>query len=106
MYAAPLCRETDDQAWEVIDNMLSKVDQALVDKRKQRTSGAQGMWGDEDDPLSVLDTNEGYASRLIGSPETILERISEYRQLGVEMLHMSLQDELFNASVLPQLIDL
>ena len=106
MYAAPLCRPTDEEAWEAIDGMLGRVDQSLVDKRKQRTSGAQGMWGDESDPLSVLDTNEGYASRLIGSPDTILKRIIEYRQLGVEMLHMSLQDELFNTSVLPQLIDL
>jgi alkanesulfonate monooxygenase SsuD/methylene tetrahydromethanopterin reductase-like flavin-dependent oxidoreductase (luciferase family) len=106
MYAAPLCRPTDEEAWEAIDGMLGRVDQSLVDKRKQRTSGAQGMWGDESDPLSVLDTNEGYASRLIGSPATILKRITEYRQLGVEMLHMSLQDELFNTSVLPQLIDL
>ena len=61
------------------------------------------MWGAEDDPLSVLDTNEGYASRLIGSPETILKRIEEYRKIGIEMLHMDLRDELFNSEVLPLL---
>jgi FMNH2-dependent dimethyl sulfone monooxygenase len=102
MYAAPLCRKTDGEAWEEIDSMLSKVDRSLAEERVKRTSGAQGMWSGSD-PLSVLDTNEGYASRLIGSPETILERILEYHALGVEMLHLDLRDDLFNEVVLPEL---
>ena len=106
MYAAPLCRKTDQEAWSAIENMLGRVDKDLVEKRKTRTSGAKGMWGDEEDPLSVLDTNEGYASRLIGSPKTILSRIHEYRQLGIEMLHLSLQDEVFNQLVLPELLEI
>ena len=56
MYAAPLCRNTDEEAWDEIENMLGRVDDDLVKKRKTRTSGAKGMWGDEGDPLSVLDT--------------------------------------------------
>ena len=103
MYAAPICRNTDEEAWEAIEDMLGRVDEDLVKKRKTRTSEAKGMWSDEEDPLSVLDTNEGYASRLIGSPKTILSRISEYRKLGIEMLHLSLQDQFFNESVLPEL---
>ncbi len=106
MYAAPLCRNTDKEAWEAIEKMLGRVDEDLVKKRKVRTSGAKGMWGDEEDPLSVLDTNEGYASRLIGSPKTVLSRIEEYRKLGIEMLHLSLQDEVFNQSVLPELLEI
>ena len=106
MYAAPLCRNTDEEAWDEIENMLGRVNEDLVKKRKTRTSGAKGMWGDEEDPLSVLDTNEGYASRLIGSPKTILSRIHEYRKLGIEMLHLSLQDEFFNQSVLPELVEI
>ena len=106
MYAAPLCRKTDEEAWAAIEDMLGRVNKDLVEKRKTRTSGAKGMWGDEEDPLSVLDTNEGYASRLIGSPKTILSRIHEYRELGVEMLHLSLQDEVFNQLVLPELLEI
>jgi alkanesulfonate monooxygenase SsuD/methylene tetrahydromethanopterin reductase-like flavin-dependent oxidoreductase (luciferase family) len=60
------------------------------------------MWSGAD-PLSLLDTNEGYASRLIGSPETILERITEFRAMGVEMLHLDLRDALFQQAVLPHL---
>ena len=106
MYAAPLCRNTDEEAWKTIEKMLRRVDDDLVKKRKTRTSGAKGMWDDEEDSLSVLDTNEGYASRLIGSPKTILSRIHEYRKLGIEMLHLSLHDEFFNQSVLPELLEI
>jgi hypothetical protein len=64
------------------------------------------MWENDDDPLSCLDTNEGYASRLIGSPATILQKINDFRQLGVHMLHLDLRDRLFAEEVLPQLHDL
>ena len=67
------------------------------------TSGAQGMWANDDD-LSYLDTNEGYSSRLIGSPETIIDRVEEFRAAGVDMLHVTLGDTLFEKAVLPQVI--
>ncbi len=103
MYAAPLCRDTDDAAWEEIEHRLAKVDQVLLNKRQHRLrEGAEGMW-DEDDPLSALDSNEGYAARLIGSAGSILQRIRAYRELGVEMLHLDLQDSRFNQQVLPEL---
>lgn len=104
MYAAPLCRATDAEAWEEIDARLARVDTALVAERRARLKrGAEGMWADDEDPLSVLDTNEGYAARLIGSPDTVMQRITEYRALGVEMLHMDVRDTLFQQAVLPHL---
>jgi len=103
MYAAPLCRNTDDEAWAEIDARLARVDQDLVAKRHQRVSGAEGMWADRDDPLTVLDTNEGYAARLIGSPDTILERIKTFHELGVDILHLDVSDGLFCEQVLPQI---
>ena len=106
MYAAPLCRGSDDEAWQVIDERLARLDPALVERRRETVSGAEGMWGDGDDPLSQLDTNEGYASRLIGSAETLCRRIELYRELGVEMLHLDLSDRLFVERVLPVVQDL
>ena len=104
MYAAPLCRPTDNAAWEEIDQRLARIDPDLAQKRQARVrEGAKGMWN-EDDPLSTLDTNEGYAARLIGSPSTIWDRLQEYRALGIEMMHLDLRDELFNAEVLPTLL--
>ena len=60
------------------------------------------MWSTDDD-LSMLDTNEGYAARLIGSPATVLQRIREYEAAGIDMLHLTLGDELFAAQVLPRI---
>ncbi len=101
LYAAPLCRPTDEEAWEEIDRRLGRLDPDLVEKRRATVAGAEGMWGDDEDPLSPLDTNEGYASRLIGSPETILGRVDAWRELGIGMLHLDLRDELFCREVLP-----
>ncbi len=103
MYAAPLCRPTAAEAWADIDARLAAIDQELVARRKATVAGAEGMWGDDGDPLAHLDTNEGYAARLIGSPDDILERVDLYRSLGVEMLHLDLGDPLFREEVLPQL---
>ena len=102
IYAAPLCRATDADAWAEIEARLSRIDRNLAARRRQRVAGAQGMWASDDD-LSLLDTNEGYAARLIGSPETVLRRIEDYRKIGVEMLHMDIRDTLFQQQVLPHL---
>jgi alkanesulfonate monooxygenase SsuD/methylene tetrahydromethanopterin reductase-like flavin-dependent oxidoreductase (luciferase family) len=45
--------------------------------------------------------NEGYASNLIGSPDTVRGRIREFQEIGVDMLHLSLNDDCFNTEVLP-----
>jgi alkanesulfonate monooxygenase SsuD/methylene tetrahydromethanopterin reductase-like flavin-dependent oxidoreductase (luciferase family) len=102
LYAQPLCRPTDAEAWAEIDARLAAVDPELVERRQRATSGAEGMWS-SDDPLSVLDTNEGFAARLIGSPETVWARIQEFTALGVELLHLDLRDALFVDAVLPAL---
>jgi dimethylsulfone monooxygenase len=103
MYAAPLCRASDAAAWQEIDARLTRVDQSLVSKRQQRVSGAEGMWADQGDPLSVLDTNEGYVPRLIGSPDTVMARIETFKSLGIDMLHLDVSDPLFREAVLPQI---
>jgi alkanesulfonate monooxygenase SsuD/methylene tetrahydromethanopterin reductase-like flavin-dependent oxidoreductase (luciferase family) len=61
------------------------------------------MWTSPDDRLTQLDTNEGFASRLIGSPKTILGRMLEFHELGVDCFHLTLHDQLFNREVLPRL---
>ena len=51
----------------------------------------------------MLDTNEGYSTGLIGSPDTIIERARAFRQAGVDMFHLTLGDALFETDVLPHL---
>ncbi|MFN0093323.1 MAG: hypothetical protein ACKVVT_00890 [Dehalococcoidia bacterium] len=54
-------------------------------------------------PPTALDSNEGFASRLIGSPETIYERMLAFHRAGVDCFHMPLFDPLFTSAVLPRL---
>ena len=86
LYAAPLCRPTDEEAWREIDRRLGRLDPDLVEKRRATVAGAEGMWGDDEDPLSPLDTNEGHAPRLIRSAETILGRVAPCLGLGIGLL--------------------
>lgn len=102
LYAIPLCRTTDAEANTEIGKMIDAIDPAIVARRIEKTSGARGMWASED-KLSFLDTNEGFASRLIGSPDTILARMREFHALGVDCFHLTLHDQLFNREVLPAL---
>ena len=102
VYAIPLCRPTDQEASAEIDAMIARIDPAVLAERRQRLGGAEGMWKDAD-RLSMLDTNEGYATGLVGSPDTIAARIEELRDIGIDMLHLMLGDSLFEETVLPSL---
>tara|TARA_Y100001934_G_scaffold197321_1_gene232619 strand:+ start:2736 stop:3764 length:1029 start_codon:yes stop_codon:yes gene_type:complete len=102
MYAQGLCRQSDDEAWDEINKRIARIDPELREKRIAATSGASGMWASHDD-LSMLDTNEGFAARLIGSRSTILERLEIYRELGVDMLHTTISDEAFCTECLPEI---
>ena len=103
LYAIPLCRSTDAEAESQINRMVDSIDTETIARKRARTSGAVGMWASSNDPLTLLDTNEGFASRLIGSPATILRRIREFHALGVDCFHLTLHDQLFNREVLPAL---
>ena len=103
LYGIPLCRETDAEANAVIDEMVANVDPGRVALRRSRVGGAQGMWAESPDALTALDSNEGYASRLIGSPETVYRRVMEFHDLGIDLFHLALNDDIFVRHVLPKL---
>ncbi|MEM7339631.1 MAG: LLM class flavin-dependent oxidoreductase [Actinomycetota bacterium] len=107
VFGIPVCRATDADADAVVDGLVAGLDRSTVARRRERVAGAEGMWaGGRDDDLTVLDTNEGYASRLIGSPATILRRLEEFVDAGVDCFHLSLRDRLFMAEVFPAIRDL
>ena len=103
LYAAPLVRRTDAAAWAEIETRIRAIDRSVAERRRAATGGAEGMWASAED-LSLLDTNEGYAARLIGSPDTVHDRLEAFRSLGVEMLHFDTRDQLFNEAILPELV--
>lgn len=101
VYGIPLCRATDAEAWAAVDAMIASVDPDVVEARRRRVSGAEGMWERSDDALTMLDSNEGFASRLIGSPDSVLAQLQTLADVGVDMIHLGLGDELFETDVLP-----
>jgi len=103
LYAIPLCRETDGEAEEVVETMVANIDTERVARRRVRVAGAQGMWQESPDRLTTLDSNEGFASRLIGSPATIEQRMLEFHNLGIDMFHLTLNDDRFVSEVLPRI---
>ncbi len=105
VYAIPVVRTSDEEADAVINDMISKIDPAMIEERKKRVSGAEGMWA-ETDLVTMLDTNEGYATGLIGSPDTVMRKVEAFHAAGVDMFHLALGDALFESEVLPAMIDL
>ena len=103
VYAIPLCRSTDEEAKSEIHSMLASVDPEVLAARKTRVTGAEGMWSSEED-LSLLDSNEGYVTGLIGSPDTILAKVKAFKDIGVDMFHLQLGDDLFEEAVLPKML--
>ncbi len=102
VYGIPVCREKDMEANRVIDDMIDNMDPVVLAKRRERLSSAEGMWA-ESDKLTMLDTNEGYATGLIGAPDTILEQVQLLHSAGIDMLHLALGDPLFEQEVLPHI---
>ncbi|MDX1384977.1 MAG: LLM class flavin-dependent oxidoreductase [Thermoanaerobaculia bacterium] len=101
LYGIPVCRDSDAEAEAAVAAMVEANDPQVVARRRGRVDGAEGMWAPSDDRLTTLDTNEGLATRLIGSPGTILERMRELRRLGVDGFHLALGNGLFERTVLP-----
>lgn len=103
LHTIGMCRRTDAEAEAEIAARVAAIDPKIAEARRAHVTGAQGMWAETDDKLARIDTNEGYASRLIGSPDTILRRMNEFHLLGVDMFLVTLHDPLFNSEVLPAL---
>ena len=103
VYGIPLCRRTDAEAQTEIEAMVAAVDPSIVAARRRRLSGAEGMWELSDDALTMLDSNEGFATRLIGSPDTVVDRLRQLGDAGIELVHLALGDSLFEEVVLPEI---
>jgi dimethylsulfone monooxygenase len=69
------------------------------------TGDRKGMWADSSFE-DLVQYNDGFRTKLIGTPEQIAERIVAYRRRGVDLilagfLHFQEEIEYFGAKVLP-----
>ena len=96
-----IVRETDDEAWQAADRLISKLSDDSIIEAQQRFAkesdsvGQQRMaalHGGRRDKLEVSPNlwagvglvRAGAGTALVGSPETIATRLREYRALGID----------------------
>jgi dimethylsulfone monooxygenase len=107
-----IARDTEAEARETLREIVAKADveavhgfRDAVQQAGSSTGDKKGMWADSsfDD---LVQYNDGFRSRLIGTPEQIARRIVEYKRRGVDLLLLGFlhyQEEVayFGRHVLP-----
>lgn len=107
-----IARDTEKEARDTLREIIAKANRSAVEGFRESvqqagasTSDRKGMWADstfED----LVQYNDGFKTKLIGTPEQIAERIVRYRRLGVDLvlagfLHFQEEVEYFGRNVLP-----
>ncbi|MDQ4490035.1 dimethyl sulfone monooxygenase SfnG [Sinomonas sp. ASV486] len=107
-----IARETEKEAQDTLREIIAKAHKpavegfaAAVKEAGQSTKDGKGMWEDstfED----LVQYNDGFRTKLIGTPEQIAERVVEYKKIGVNLfltgyLHFQEELEAFGRDVLP-----
>lgn len=107
-----IARDSEAEATETLREIIAKAHRPAVEgfaeavkEAGQSTQDGKGMWADstfED----MVQYNDGFRSKLIGTPEQIAERIIEFKKIGVNLmltcyLHFQEEVEAFGRDVLP-----
>ncbi|KAM3424749.1 hypothetical protein BST61_g6733 [Cercospora zeina] len=107
-----ICRETEEEAIRVLQEIQGKADPEAVEGFRQQVQNAgastgnkSGMWANskfED----LVQYNDGFKTKLIGTKEQIADRIVLLKSLGVNIiltafLHYDEEIEQFGREVLP-----
>lgn len=96
-----IVRETDDEAWEAADRLISKLDDATIAEAARRFNkesdsvGQQRMFALHQGRRDKLEVSPnlwagiglvraGAGTALVGSPETVAERLREYQAIGID----------------------
>jgi FMNH2-dependent dimethyl sulfone monooxygenase len=107
-----IARDTEKEAKEVLREIVAKANRPAVEgfrhavqQAGNSTGDKQGMWADSE-LEDLVQYNDGFRTKLIGTPEQIAERIAAYRKRGVDLilggfLHFQEEVEYFGAKVLP-----
>ncbi|GAA5997871.1 hypothetical protein JCM5350_003629, partial [Sporobolomyces pararoseus] len=107
-----ILRETEAEAEEVLKEILRLSDKPAVAAfaKEVKNAGAsskegKGMWSNSDSQ-QLVQFNDGFKSRLIGTAEQIADRILLFRSLGIDHIltaFLNFQEELeeFGQKVIP-----
>jgi FMNH2-dependent dimethyl sulfone monooxygenase len=107
-----IVRDTEAEARETLREIIAKAHveavhgfRDAVQQAGPSTSDKQGMWADSSFE-DLVQYNDGFRTKLIGTAEQVATRIVEYRKLGVDLiltgfLHYHEEVERFGKDVLP-----
>lgn len=107
-----IARDTEAEARETLREIVAKADveavhgfRDAVREAGRSTQDGRGMWADSSFE-DLVQYNDGFRTRLIGTPEQIAHRAIEYKKRGVDLLllgflHYHEEVEYFGRHVLP-----
>ncbi|WP_442853603.1 dimethylsulfone monooxygenase SfnG [Arthrobacter sp. RIT-PI-e] len=107
-----IARDSEKEARETIREIVAKAHRPAVEGFRDAvqeagasTRDGKGMWADSSFE-DLVQYNDGFRTRLIGTPEQIAERIVEYKLIGVNLLltcYLHFQEEVaaFGTDILP-----
>lgn len=107
-----IARDTEAEAHETLREIIAKADRPAVEGFRDAvtqagasTSDSTGMWADSSFE-DLVQYNDGFRTRLIGTPEQVARRIVAYKRLGVDLLllgflHYHEDIDYFGRHVLP-----
>lgn len=105
-------RDTEAEAVQVVDDIVSHADVAKVEgfrdavrQAGRSTSDGKGMWADSDFK-DLVQYNDGFRTGLIGTPEQVARRVLAYKLVGVDLLllgflHVREEVQAFGEQVIP-----
>ena len=107
-----IARESRQEAEDTLREIVAKAHRPAVEGFRQSvqeagasTKDGKGMWADSSFE-DLVQYNDGFKTRLIGTPEEIADRIIEYKKIGVNLLltcYLHFQEEVaaFGRDVMP-----
>jgi len=112
-----ICRDSEEEAHATLREIIANADHEAVEgfasqvkHAGQATAEKQGMWA-ESTFEDLVQYNDGFKTRLIGTPEHIATRIAAYEAVGVDLvlcgfLHYTDELPAFGHRVMPLVRDL
>jgi FMNH2-dependent dimethyl sulfone monooxygenase len=107
-----IARDSEKEARDTLREIVAKAHRPAVEGFRDAvqeagasTKDGRGMWADSSFE-DLVQYNDGFRTRLIGTPEQIAERIVEYKKIGVNLLltcYLHFQEEVaaFGTDILP-----
>lgn len=112
-----ICRDTEEEAVQVLRDIVSHADEEAVKgfgeavkQAGRSTADRKGMWA-ESSFSDLVQYNDGFKTGLIGTPDQIARRIQDLEAIGVDLvlcgfLHFIEEVEAFGRRVVPLVRDL